>query len=175
MASDTAVGIPTGNPPRAIYLVRHADKLGDDLSPTGELQAEKLADLLQDAGITSIYTSQIPRTKATAQPLIQRLAARGQTPRVFEVAFSKALKDHPDDPALLASYGQAVRTTMSRESVNEIVLVVGHDATVPAVIKSFGYTGPVSIKPDEFDHLFLLLPRGGQRPPGFLHILHYAS
>jgi len=47
---------------RAVFLVRHADRLDQSedspLSQAGEERAQRLASLLKDAGITAIYTSQ---------------------------------------------------------------------------------------------------------------------
>ena len=46
---------------RAVFLVRHADRLNESedspLSKAGEARAQLLASLLKDAGITAIYVT----------------------------------------------------------------------------------------------------------------------
>lgn len=162
---------------RAIYLVRHAEKDGDDLTTKGKRQADQLASLLKDSGITAIYTSQFERTKKTAEPLIQSLKARGITVRQESLPLSEDLLKAPEDPTLLAEYGRQAVKTLKETGTQDIVLIVGHDSTVPAIIKALGSTVPVKIEPTEFDRLFLVLPRSetNKPPPGLLQILHYAS
>src|SRR5262245_43762571 len=66
---------------QAVFLVRHADLVGQAMAPpkelplseAGQARAEKLASLLKDAGITAIYTTEFLRTKKTAEPLAQAL------------------------------------------------------------------------------------------------------
>jgi phosphohistidine phosphatase SixA len=162
---------------RAIYLVRHADKDGDDLTSKGKVQAQHLAALLKDSGITVIYTSQYKRTKMTAQPLIEKLKGQGMSVRQESLPLSDALLNAPEDPALLADHGKQASRTLRANSAADIVLIVGHDVTVPAIIKAFGSNVPVKIEPTEFDRLFLLVPRGESdaRPPGLLQLPHYAN
>ena len=62
---------------RAVYLVRHAHKSGNALTPTGVAQAEKLALLLKDSGVTVIYTTQLERTRQTAAPLKALIESKG--------------------------------------------------------------------------------------------------
>ena len=44
------------------------------------------------------------------------------------------------------------------------VLVVGHSDTVPKILGGLGSTEPVTIAPDEYDNLFIVLPRGATAP-----------
>jgi broad specificity phosphatase PhoE len=161
---------------RAIYLVRHAEKDGDDLTPKGKMQAEQLATLLKDSGITVVYTSQFERTKKTAEPLIQKLKGQGFSVRQESLRLSDDLLKAPEDPALLAEHGKQAVKTLKESSATEIVLIVGHDVTVPAIITALGSNVPVKIEATEFDRLFLVIPRGDSdvRPPGFFQILHYS-
>jgi broad specificity phosphatase PhoE len=162
---------------RAIYLVRHAEKDGDDLSTEGKRQANQLASLLKDSGITAIYTSQFERTKKTAEPLIQNLKARGITVRQASLRLAEDLLKAPEDPTLLAEYGKQAVKTLKETNSQDIVLIVGHDSTVPAIIKALGSTVPVKIEPTEFDRLFLVLPRSDtyMLPPGLFQLVYYAS
>ena len=163
---------------RAIYLVRHAEKAGDDLTPKGKMQADQLASLLKDSGITAIYTSQFERTKKTAEPLLQKLKAQGLSVRQESLPLSDDLLKDPEDPALLAEHGRQAVKKLKESSAEDIVLIVGHDVTVPAIIKALGSTVPVKkIEKTEFDRLFLVVPRSDSdaRPAGLLQILHYAN
>ena len=54
-----------------IYLVRHAEKAkGKDpvLTAQGKQRAENLAQMLQDAGVTRVYSTDYRRTQQTAAP-----------------------------------------------------------------------------------------------------------
>jgi phosphohistidine phosphatase SixA len=162
---------------RAIYLVRHAEKDGDDLTSKGKRQADQLASLLKDSGISAIYTSQFKRTEKTAEPLIQSLKAKGVTVRQESLPLSGELLNAPEDPTLLAEYGRHAVKKLKDTSPQDIILIVGHDVTVPAIIKALGTTVPVKIEPTEFDRLFLVVPRSDTHTlsPGLLQLLHYAS
>jgi hypothetical protein len=61
---------------KAVFLVRHADRLNESedspLSKAGEERAQRLVSLLKDAGITAIYTSPAKSSgllNKTAEPL----------------------------------------------------------------------------------------------------------
>lgn len=61
---------------RAVFLVRHADRLNKSedspLSKAGEMRSQLLANLLKDAGITAIYTTPAKSSGLlikTAEPL----------------------------------------------------------------------------------------------------------
>jgi len=60
-----------------IFLVRHAEKVNASedprLSRAGKRRARALADLLEDAGIERIYSSDYRRCRDTANPLAARL------------------------------------------------------------------------------------------------------
>src|SRR5215471_7959478 len=79
-----------------LVLVRHADKAAqpaDDppLTTAGMKRAQDLATTLQDAGVTAIITTQLRRTRETAQPLATAL---GLTPEVLKVG-ERALVANP--------------------------------------------------------------------------------
>jgi phosphohistidine phosphatase SixA len=126
-----------------ILLVRHAERTPapatDDapLTDAGKARAQKLATMLGEAGIKTIFVTRFRRTIDTAQPLADALHL---TPIV-----------ESDTVQLVAKL---------RQHLDEIVLVVGHSDTVPDVIKAFG--GPnVTIDDDEFDGLYVLAPATG--------------
>lgn len=66
-----------------LYYIRHADpsKDQDALTPMGHLEAEVLADTLQEMEIDEIYVSPLQRAQETAKPTVERL---GKKPVVLE-------------------------------------------------------------------------------------------
>ena len=140
-------------PQQAVFLVRHADRLDDSedtpLSKAGEARAQLLARLLKDAGITVIYTSQFQRTIKTAEPLANSLQIR-------PVSIPAA-----DREGLFKRIRAAIP--------NDIVLIVGHDRSVPALLKLFGHQVDVTIAPTEYDNLFVLVPKD-TGPPTVLRL-----
>ncbi len=63
--------------PKTIYIVRHAEKIlvGDDpqLNVAGTVRSKKLAQILEEKDIQHIYSTNTIRTKATVQPLADKL------------------------------------------------------------------------------------------------------
>ena len=111
--------------------------------PAGLARAESLARHLQAAGITAIYTTTFQRTIKTAEPLARRL---------------KLTMTSADTPP-------ADLMRMIRERAPQgAVLVVGHSNTVPDMLTALGYQTPVQIAAEEFDNLFVVVPRPGGRP-----------
>ena len=70
---------------------------------------------------------------------------------------------------------EGARPREARNHSGEIVLIVGHDNTVPAVIKALNYPLPVTIGSTEFDRLFQAIPRKNGQSPALLQIRHYAD
>lgn len=136
---------------KLVIVVRHAERADGGagtapmtgapadplLSAAGEARAEKLAATLAESGITAIVATEFRRTQDTAKPLAARL---GLTAQIVKAA---------DTPALL----ERLRTVHA----NDVVLVVGHSNTMPAIIK--GLTGDnVNIPDSQFDDLFVVVP-----------------
>jgi broad specificity phosphatase PhoE len=143
----------------AIYVVRHAEQTGQGLvrrdgpagppadpplSTDGIGRSYKLRDLLADAGITHIFTSELRRTVETAAPLA---AARHLTPVQAPAADAAALA------ARLTALGPHDRA-----------LVVGHSNTVPALLRALGVDAPIAIADDDYDNLFIVVPQKDGRP-----------
>ena len=133
---------------RAVFLVRHADRLDQSedspLSPAGEERAQRLAGLLKEAGITAIYTSQFQRTIKTAAPL------------------ARVLKISP--VRLPVTDREGLFKRIQTEHREEIVLIVGHDRSVPALLKLLGHPEDITIAPHEYDNLFVVVPKGNSPP-----------
>ena len=51
-----------------------------------------------------------------------------------------------------------------RRHANDVVLVVGHSNSVPQAIKLLGHPDPIEIGHDEYDSLFVVVPRGAGPP-----------
>jgi broad specificity phosphatase PhoE len=133
---------------KLIFLVRHAERADagttpqadPPLSSAGQARAQKLAAMLADAGITSIVTTELVRTQQTAAPLATKL---GVTPETVAA----------DNPT-------GVVATLKISHGNEIVLVVGHSDTLPAILKAYG-KADVAIADSEYDNLFIIVPATG--------------
>ena len=139
---------------KAVFVVRHGEKISNQderLSEAGKARGELLAKMLADAGVAAVYSTDTERTRDTARPLSE---ARHIPVTVY------------DEPAALAEKVRA-------EHGGDTVLVVGHANTVPDLLKAFGCDESVSIAADEYDNLFLVVPRPKENGPGTLVRLKY--
>jgi broad specificity phosphatase PhoE len=132
---------------RAIVIVRHAERADESkdspLSSAGTTRAESLARLLASSGITAVYTTQLQRTIKTAEPLAKRLGLAVTSTDVSTAELVQMLRaSHPDGT----------------------VLVVGHSNTVPEILAELGHKDAITIAADEYDNLFVVVPRTGQPP-----------
>lgn len=130
---------------RAIFLVRHAEKVDESrdppLSTAGQARAQRLAELLARAGLSAVFTSEYRRTAETARPLATALKL---VPQVVPAA----------DRAALISKLRARST--------ETVLVVGHSDTLPLVLKDLGVASPPPIT--DYGDLLVCVPVPGGPP-----------
>jgi phosphohistidine phosphatase SixA len=162
-SSDHAGDLPV------LILVRHADKAAqpaDDppLTADGAKRAQDLAATLRNAGVTAIITTQVRRTRETAQPLATAL---GLTPEVLQVGES-ALVANPAPgqrfpPEVLKArneYLNALRAAVRR--LSGVVLVVGHDWSVPGLIAALGGPQFPNICSSVYDNLFVVVSAKGK-------------
>jgi broad specificity phosphatase PhoE len=131
-----------------VFLVRHAEQASDSddppLTEAGQRRARALITVLKDAGLTAIYVSELQRTLQTAEPLAQALQIEPtRLPR-------------RDIEGLL---GQ-LRT----QHVDGRVLIVSHSLTIPHVLKAFGHPEEVVIQREEYDRLFVIVPKPAGPP-----------
>ena len=135
----------------SVFIVRHAEKSDDskdaELSETGRVRAEALANMLRDAKISAIYTTEFKRTQQTAAPLAKAL---GLT------------------VTILPATNQAALVAKLRASTANS-LVVGHGNTIPDIIKTLGISEPVNISEIDYENLFVVVL--GKEP--YLIRLHY--
>lgn len=138
---------------KAVFVVRHAEKVDESedplLSVKGKARAQVLARHLKGAGIKAIYVTEYKRTGLTAAPLA---AALGLKPIVIPADDTATLverirKDHPAD----------------------VVLMVGHSNTLPDILKRLGHPETVEIAANEYDNLFVVVPRPSN-PPAVLRL-----
>ena len=126
--------------PAMVILVRHAEKAtvgGSDpsISETGQARAKALAAAIADAHVTAIITTTFKRTFETAEPFatahgitIEKLAVNGDV--------AAAVRKH----------------------AGEVVLVVGHSNTVPAIVNALGGPKLPDICDASYATMFTLVP-----------------
>jgi broad specificity phosphatase PhoE len=138
---------------KLVFVVRHAERADGGaaagqmtaapdppLSAAGEARAQKLAGMLADAGVRAIYATEFRRTQDTGKPLATKLGL------AIEARASR------DAGALVQRLKDA--------HAGDVVLVIGHSNTVPAIIKAYG--GPeISMGENEYDALFVIVPATG--------------
>ena len=125
--------------------MRHAERADQSadppLSTDGVGRSYRLRDMLKDAGITRIFTSELRRTIETAAPLASAIHVSPQ--RI------------PDADALAAK--------IAASNARDRILVVGHSNTLPALLHALHVEPPITIADDAFDNLFIVVfPRDGR-------------
>jgi phosphohistidine phosphatase SixA len=131
---------------RTIYFVRHADKVSDEtdalLNDAGHRRAECLANMLADARIQQVFTSDLQRTQQTAAPLAEQLHLKP-----VAIPLSR-----PDKLIEAIRLGKAAN-----------VLVVWHDATLPKILRALGAPEIPPIAHSEYDRFFILTLGGNEK------------
>lgn len=103
------------------FFVRHAEKVDQsddpDLSAEGQARAQRLAEIMKNAGLNAVFATDKRRTQQTAEPVRQRanLPAVLQYPRADE-AETLWLQ------------------TQLTENRGQRIFVVGHSNTVPRMV-----------------------------------------
>jgi broad specificity phosphatase PhoE len=138
-----------GRLPEIVFVVRHAEKVtptsepGVALSPAGRQRAERLAALLKDMRITSVWATDTVRAKDTGTP-----AARE---RGLEV------RTYPARDAA-GTVSAAPLLELLRREGGSAALVVGHSDTVPKILAALGAADPPAIPDTDYDNLFVVVP-----------------
>lgn len=125
-----------------VLVVRHAEKSGSgdvDLSPAGFARADALAHVVAKASLDAIYTTNLKRTRQTADPTE---TATGLTATEFGPFEVEALVGH-----LLDNHSGGT------------VLVVAHSNTVDDIVDRLGGPAIDELDEDEFDSLFVVTRR----------------
>lgn len=139
-----------------IFLVRHADRASSDpdslLSKAGEARAQCLANVLKDANLKAILTTEFKRTQQTAAPAAAEFHIEPKAiPRANVEELLKELKATRSFP----------------------ILVVTHSETLPPIVQQLG--GGTITQPGtyEYDKLVVVPIHDGKAQPAF--ILRYCS
>ena len=115
--------LPAANQSKSstIFLVRHAEKMavgGRDplLTKEGMVRAERLGDILNNAGIDEVYATDYKRTQLTAKPTANTIG--------------KKIKSY--SPNNLEDFARLLKTKYEGKEV----LVVGHSNTTPNLVNA---------------------------------------
>ena len=132
---------------KLVFVVRHAERADTGtqrqtdppLSVAGEARAQKLAAMLADAGVKDIFATELKRTQDTSKPLVIKTGVAVEQVAATDTALLIAkIKSHP----------------------NDVVLVVGHSNTLPAILRALAGVD-VAIADNEYDNLFVVVPATG--------------
>lgn len=125
-----------------LIVVRHAEREpGDDppLNAEGSKWAQALAQALEQAGVTAIYTTQYLRNRQTAEPLSARSGV--------------SVSIRPIDFDASASYVADLLEDVRRQHRGGVVVVIGHANGMNAqIFTQLGGTGP---GPNRYEDLYL--------------------
>lgn len=140
--------------PATVILVRHAERAAEPrrdpvLTEAGTARAEALRDVLRDAGVTSVVTTQLQRTQLTAKPLADQL---GLQPIIVPVA------------GPVAAHVDSVAAAVMRRPAGDVVLVVGHSNTIPAIVGALGGPRMPELCETEYSWLFVMEFAPGKPP-----------
>lgn len=138
--------------PSTVIVVRHAEKASATdpdpvLSELGTQRARDLAAALVDAGIGSIITTHLQRTKLTAADV---MAASKLTPLIV--------------PAGGATHVADVAAAIRARPAGDVVLVVGHSNTVTAIVAALGGPKFPNLCDSQYSQMFVLEMRGPAAP-----------
>ena len=138
------IGVASSSPDRrtkVVILLRHAEKANDDpvdpkLTKAGHARAQHLARLLERVKVDHLITSELKRTRQTAEPLRK----------------SKGLKldfEH-EAPNVIAA--------VNALPPGSTTVVVHHSHAVQDILRGLGVDAAVAkaVDPEVFDHLFIL-------------------
>jgi len=145
LSADLGYTTPSVDAQQVVFLMRHAEQASgadaDDppLTETGQRRAKALVTVLKDAGLTAIYTSEAQRTNQTATPLAQALQIE-----------PKSMPRRDIDGLL-----ERLRT----QHADGRVLIISHSLTIPNLLKAFGHPEEVIIGRQEYDRLFVIVPK----------------
>ncbi|MCE2455191.1 MAG: histidine phosphatase family protein [Gemmatimonadetes bacterium] len=145
-ASSEAHGQEATDEAVVVYLARHAERADDSrdppLSPEGVARVEALLHVLTDAGLTQVHTTDLRRTRQTADPLAK---AHDAPLAVY-------------DPFALAAFAELLKATPGRHFVS------GHSNTTPALVRALGGDPHGEIAEDEYDRLYVVVIVPGAEP-----------
>lgn len=164
LAAGCICAAPAGAQPSTVILVRHAEKGATPandplLTVEGTQRALDLAAALSGAHVTSVVTTQLQRTQLTAKPISDAL---GKPPIIVPVA------------APVSAHVEAVAAAVRARPAGDVVLVVGHSNTVPAIVAALGGPKLPDLCDPQYSTIFILeFPASG--PPRFIRAKYGAA
>jgi len=140
-----------GQPPAAILVIRHAEKLTDgriDLSPTGFKRADLLTSLFVPAGVRP----DLP----TPQVLIAaHQSAHSNRPVQTITPLAAALHLPIDSTYMSEDYAALALSLLSGKYAGKVVLIAWHHGVLPSLVIALGAQPPYAKWPDEqFDRIW---------------------
>ena len=130
-----------------VYVVRHAERADDGstsgfmgdtsdppLSESGWARARLIAEILDDAGVTHVHSTDYVRTRSTGEP----------------TAEAEGLEIESYDPSNLPVFASRLRTMPGRH------LVLGHSNTTPQLVEALGGDPGTEIDAMEYDRFYIV-------------------
>lgn len=128
---------------QVVFLIRHAEQVRDvedpPLTDAGQQRAKTWASILRDADLKVIYTSKKRRTMQTGKPISEALKVPMETMSRKDV--------------------QGLVDRVNNEHADDAVLIISHTRTLPKLVKAFGSLDDGSINRDDYDNLFVIVPK----------------
>ncbi len=112
--------------PVTVFVVRHAERASAEsdppLSDVGKARAERLAEMLKDAGLTHAFSTEFVRTRETVAPLAARLGLTATVVpgREMNTLISTLQAMPPGSRALVAGHSNTINQIAGRLSGTEI-------------------------------------------------------
>jgi len=139
--------------PVIVYVIRHAERADDGpagamftgdtrnppLSESGSARARLIAEMLDDAGVTQVHSTDFIRTRATGKP----------------TARAEGLEIESYDPSDLPAFAARLKTMSGRH------LVLGHSNTTPQLVEALGGDPGDAIDAMEYDRFYVVTIVGG--------------
>ena len=125
---------------QTLFIVRHAEKSAPNgdlpLSAEGRSRAARLASMLRDAGVDRIYTTEMVRTRETAEPLASQLRLSAE--------------------AVPAQDVDALVAKLRALPPGSVALIVNHSGTIPKIVDKLGGGSIDPIAEEEYDRLLIV-------------------
>jgi len=131
-----------------ILIVRHAEKqvnAGEDphLSDAGVKRAVALADVAENAHVSSVYVTQFQRTGETAMPLVVKHP---------DIKINRL----PVDLSKTNDYPKALANAILSHESGKVVLVVSHSNLVPGIVEALSGIKVPAMGDSEYSRLYVV-------------------